>query len=243
MKKTQASRIGIVGNGRLAKHFKFYFSELNLPTQSWDRHSNRSLQHFLSAVDIVLLMISDDSIEPFVKEHSSSLEHKTLFHFSGALSFPHINCCHPLMTFSDHLLSVDKYQQISFIGERGKINLVDCIPRLKNPIISLEASEKGKYHAWCVMAGNFTTILWQECFKTMSEELGISADHLTPYMDQIISNLKHDAKSALSGPLARKDKSTIRKNIESVPHVYQELYRAFLAIKGIEMESTDENSI
>ncbi|MCK5883706.1 MAG: DUF2520 domain-containing protein [Bacteriovoracaceae bacterium] len=243
MNKFDLPRIGIVGDGKLAKHFKFFFSQLDLSFGSWDRKSETSFQQFFCSHDVILLMITDDSILSFIETHSINLDAKHLFHFSGALSFSKINCCHPLMTFSGELLTIEQYQSIPLIGEEGMLQLKDVIPVLPNPCYKLNKRSKASYHAWCVMAGNFTTILWQEFINVMTSEMRIPEIHLMPYMEQIFSNLKSDQQNALTGPLEREDKKTILKNIDSIPDVYKDLYRSFLAVRKFELEDTDENSI
>ncbi len=229
------NKVGIVGDGRLAKHFKQYFKLLDLPYSSWSRKDTSSFFEFASKQDIILLMISDDSIESFYRENPL-LKEKICFHFSGALSLDGIHSCHPLMTFSNHHYSIAEYQRIPFIGELGKMQLSDLIPALENKAVMIPSNMKDKYHAWCVMAGNFSVILWQEFAANMKCDFDISNDLIKPYMRQIFNNMDYDLDCSLTGPLVRNDNETMKKNLNALDGVYEQLYRSFLGVKNINLE-------
>ena len=59
--------LGIVGDGRVARHFHHYFTLLNLPVRTWSRRSAAiSPVEALAACDTILVLIPDAAIEPFI---------------------------------------------------------------------------------------------------------------------------------------------------------------------------------
>jgi predicted short-subunit dehydrogenase-like oxidoreductase (DUF2520 family) len=87
---------------------------------------------------------------------------------------------------------------------------------------------KSLYHSLCVLSGNFTTMLWQKAFSDFDEKLELDDNLLIPYMEQTFENLRTDRTNALTGPLARKDKATVERNLQALEgDLYQNVYRSF----------------
>ena len=233
--KKNSPLYGIVGNGKVANHIKHYFKLTNFSFLAWDRISDKlSPEIKLKKCDFILLLINDDSIEQFSKKFFSNSS-KILIHFSGSKSFNNIYGVHPLMTFTDSLYDLKTYQNIPFICEESSTSsFIELFPNLSNRHFSISKDQKGLYHALCVLAGNFTTILWEKAFKDFSEKLNLPNDILYPFMNQIISNLKFDNIKKITGPLERNDISTINDNLEALKEdpfliVYQSMHKAFKA--------------
>ena len=77
--------IGVVGGGRLARHFLRYLQLLEIPTCAWSRRA--ALQDPVETLDgcgTVLLLIRDDQILPFIAAWPG-LQSKRLVHCSGSL--------------------------------------------------------------------------------------------------------------------------------------------------------------
>lgn len=55
----------LVGNGRLARHFQFYFQKLQIPFVTWQRHSPISVIEAAANCSRVLLAISDQALPEF----------------------------------------------------------------------------------------------------------------------------------------------------------------------------------
>lgn len=218
--------IGIIGNGCLAIHITHYLKLLNVPFKQWTRESKAPLQSFSDECDIILIMISDDQIQDFITDNNLSL--KNCYHFSGSQSVSGAISCHPLMTFSKELYTLEFYQSVPFVCEAGGEKLKSDIPELINKFTTIKSEDKALYHALCVMSGNFTTILWQKFFTEMQSLTDLSLSELTPYLDAITSNLKRDFQTALTGPFARKDIKTINDNINSLSgDKFQQIYESF----------------
>ena len=79
----------IIGDGRMAHHIKSYLDYLFLPYLAWSRKKNsiHVLEALLTETTHVLLLISDDAIDPFIEKNIPQTSQNTLIHFSGLLSF------------------------------------------------------------------------------------------------------------------------------------------------------------
>lgn len=220
----------IIGNGRTARHMKFYLQSQNVRVHSWNRKENSQddLNRFVRACDTVLVLIKDAEIKNFVDSHPI-LKEKTLVHFSGALVIPGIVGLHPLMTFSERLYGIDFYKKIPFISEKGSEPFQEIFPQLSNPTAEIEPELKPLYHSLCVMGGNFTTLLWTKLFESFKEKFDFNPDLVFPFLEKITENLREDYKSALTGPLARKDISTMKKNLNALENdSFAQVYRSFV---------------
>lgn len=219
----------LIGSGRTARHLQNYFRLQQISFSTWSRSQSFSeLATLLEKASHVLLLISDSAIEPFFKEHLAG-SGKKVVHFSGALELPGIVSAHPLMTFSGQAYDLKTYQQIPFVLT-SKEPFSEVLPGLTNPHFQIPEEKKAFYHAMCVMSGNFTNLLW----KKMSEELvglGLPENVFHPYLKQITQNILADSQGSLTGPIARKDLTTVKKNVLSLnDDNYQEIYRAFLKV-------------
>ena len=219
----------IVGDGRMARHFARYLELSGIPFIQWSRNRNSQEDpaEYLKGSRAVFLLISDDAISGFVKDHPG-LKKMSLIHFSGSLYVEDIPSIHPLMTFSQELYSLEKYRSIPFIHEEGKVSLHDVLPELPNTSRAMDFRKKSLYHSLCVLSGNFTTMLWQKAFRDFDEKLELDSQLLIPYMEQTFENLKTNWTSALTGPLARGDEATIKRNLQALEgDLYREVYRSF----------------
>lgn len=218
----------IIGSGRLAKHISHYFDLSEIPYLNWYRKSSKSLSSLISQSQKILVLINDDEIENFISQNKNEFEEKTWIHCSGLLSTPLAESAHPLMTFTNELYDLEAYKQFPFISEKGRKSFKELFPELKNTSFEIESELKPLYHAWCVMSGNFTTILWQRFFETFENSFGINKEYSFPYLKMISENLmKSDLP--LTGPLARGDKKVIEKNLLALQdEPFVEIYRSFV---------------
>lgn len=207
----------IVGDGRLSQHLSHYFKLLNISFKTWSRKQNsyEQLQQYLTERPVVLLAIQDKAILEFYKSQLQHLD-LTVVHFSGALHFSEIYGFHPLMTFSDTLYSLETYQSIGFISTPSEPSFESVFPNLTNPNFKIPAEKKALYHSYCVVAGNFSNILWKAVFERFQTQLQLPQTVLKPYLQAVFENIKNDPTGSLTGPLARDDHHTIEKNLESL---------------------------
>ncbi|HEY3384721.1 MAG TPA: DUF2520 domain-containing protein [Vicinamibacterales bacterium] len=214
---------GIVGNGRVARHFRHYFSLIGLSVRTWSRdkpdgssrHDVAAPHEALASCHTVLLLIDDSAIEPFVHAWPD-LRHKRLVHCSGSLVTAVAEAAHPLMTFGPDLYDADTYRAIPFLLDAGRTPFTELLPGLPNPSFTIPAAERPYYHALCVMAGNFSTLLWRKLFDELERRFGIPASAAHPYLQRVAANLVADAGGALTGPLARGDTGTMAADLHAL---------------------------
>ena len=220
----------IVGRGRLAKHLSYYFLSLDITHDIWDRKmSTDLLKEYVQNVDIVLLAIPDDSIEAFVDSNKDFLTGKTIIHFSGSLVTEKAYGCHPLMTFAEDLYEPEFYKTILFCLDEGIPDFNELFPQLLNPHIKIPADLKPFYHSLCVLANNFTCLLWQKFYDEMNTAFGAKPEHLDSFLKKTTSNILKDHKTCLTGPLVRDDMKTIKKNLDSLQlDPFKQVYKSFV---------------
>jgi hypothetical protein len=222
----------IIGNGRVARHFRHYFSLLNLPVSGWSRcESSRQLKTLVPAATHILVLISDGAIEPFISEYLADAK-AVKVHFSGALVSDKAYGAHPLMTFNTGLYTLDKYQSVPFVVDATAPDFAALLPGLPNSHVTLAPALKAKYHALCVLGGNFSCLLWQKFFTALVSEFHLPAEIGHAYLRQQTENLLTDYASAFTGPLARGDRKTIRKNLQALEgDPFQRIYQSFVDLK------------
>jgi predicted short-subunit dehydrogenase-like oxidoreductase (DUF2520 family) len=225
--KTNSYSYLIIGSGRVARHLSHYFHLLNLNFESWDRHQDpHALARKISSATHILLALSDHAIEGFYRQHLAGHE-KTCVHFSGALDLDDIVCAHPLMTFAEQLYSLEQYRNIHFTLT-GCDDLNQALPGLPNSYSLLAAEQKALYHSLCVVGGNFTTLLGIEMLKGL-RDLNIPDHAIQSYLQQIVLNIFNEPGKAATGPLARKDATTVTANLRALEgSALQEIYLSFL---------------
>lgn len=220
--------IGIVGDGRAARHFLHYLNLLGLPALTWARRAAAAgPTDTLAPCGTVVLLIRDSEIVPFIGAWPA-LKAKRLVHCSGSLVTDAAEGAHPLMTFGGDLYDLATYRSIPFILESGRTPFSQLLPGLPNPSFSIPAAERPYYHALCVMAGNFSTMLWLKLFVELERRFQIPASAAHPYLAQVTTNLLADGSRALTGPLARGEVETIGANMKALEgDSFHGVYAAF----------------
>lgn len=218
----------LVGNGRLSRHLRHYFDLEGIRWRLWARSTGLPLEDSLEGAGAVLLLISDDAIEGFLERHADPAGPPWV-HCSGSLSTPRATCVHPLMTFGDELYDRDRYRRMAFICDRGGRFFEELFPLLPNPHFEIDPADRPLYHALCVMAGNFTTLLWQHAFAAFEDRLSLPRTALHPFLEQVAGNLERSA-SPLTGPLARGDRRTIERHLAALEgDPFRGVYQSFVA--------------
>lgn len=218
----------LVGSGRLAKHLKFWNS-LNghpLPLVEWSRTQSQEIFRSLAIeATHIWLAVSDSAIASLCELVPPG---KTVVHFSGALNIAAAACAHPLMSFPLDLLERNIYHQIHF-AVSGANNLQSLLPGFANTFSVLSAEQKSRYHALCVVAGNFPQLLWSHTQQQL-QDLSIPAAATDLYIRQVTENFIAQGESAVTGPLVRNDIATLKNNLESLgtDPVLQNIYSAFV---------------
>lgn len=217
----------IIGSGRVARHLGHYLHLQNINFESWDRSQDpHALARKVAKASHVLLAISDSALESFYRQRLAGHD-VTVVHFSGALHFDDMISAHPLMTFGPELYDLQFYQKIHFTLT-GTSLLDKALPGLKNPFSILPAEKKSLYHAYCVAGGNFVSLLMGEMLKGLSD-LNIPPQAGAVYLEKVFTNTMNNPQSALTGPLVRKDATTVQKNLHALEgNPLKPIYEAFL---------------
>ena len=212
---TTQAPLGIVGDGRLARHFLYYFQLLGIRVCQWSRRtSTADPADALASCESVLLLIRDDAIVPFVTQWPQ-LKEKRLIHCSGSLVTPLARCAHPLMAFGEHLYDLETYSSVVFAVDAG-ISLSELLPGVPNRCFAVPPDQRPYYHALCVLAGNVSTLLWVKLFEELERRFQVDASAAHPYLKQIVANLLDDPRRALTGPFSRGDREAIRSNLRGL---------------------------
>jgi predicted short-subunit dehydrogenase-like oxidoreductase (DUF2520 family) len=221
--------IGIVGDGRVASHVLYYLHLLDAPVRAWSRRTAvTSPVETLASCETVLLLVRDGAIEPFVREWPA-LGDKRLVHLSGSVVTSFAQAAHPLMTFGRDPYDLDTYRRIPFILDERATSFQELLPSLPNPWFTIPASERPYYHALCVMAGNFSTLLWLKLFEALQGRYGIPASAAHLYLEQMATNLRVNPDAALTGPLPRGDMKTVGANLKALEgDPFSAVYAAFV---------------
>jgi hypothetical protein len=237
---TSIKPYGIVGGGRLAKSFVAYFRFRNIPFLQWTRDSLIPPAMALRGCGTVLILIKDDQIESFIVDHLDSKEFDHFVHCSGSLITPFAHSWHPLTAFPADGMAPADFEKVPFIGVQGSPAFSDVMPTLPHKSYVMSAADRPLYHASCVMAGNFATILWQRFYRDL-ERMGLDADLGEIYLKSILKNFLEAPESALTGPLVRQDFSTIIANLRAIKNDARfAIYQAFLKLFSI--GKIDENT-
>ena len=233
MNRQVPKKYTIVGDGKVARHFRRYFDLLEIPFNQWHRQQSlQKFQQFVAQTDVILLLISDDAIARFIENHPF-LHNKILVHFSGTLSLDSAFGCHPLMTFGQDLYDLATYQSIPFVCDEA-VDFLQLFPQLGNQFFSIASKDKAFYHAMCVMAGNFSQMLMRETAKQLNERLEMPADILFPYLLQNTKNFIANPEHSATGPLQRGDFATINKHLQVLErNPLGNIYKSFLKFQNI----------
>ncbi|HOC42776.1 MAG TPA: DUF2520 domain-containing protein [Thermoanaerobaculales bacterium] len=218
----------LVGSGRLSRHLQHYFDLEGIRWRLWARAMGEPLESSIPGCRAALLLIADDAIESFLGRHARP-GGPPWVHCSGSLATPLATGVHPLMTFGDELYDRADYRRMAFVCDRGGRPFEELFPRLPNPHFEIDPADRPLYHALCAMAGNFTTLLWQNAFAAFEDRLSLARSALHPYLERVAANLERSA-SPLTGPLARGDRRTIERHLAALEgDPFREVYQSFVA--------------
>lgn len=234
----------LVGSGRLARHLACYFDHTSLQYLQWSRNNDplfnsewkeypdpeKRWEHLIAQASHVVLLIKDEAIGEFYHLHPE-LKDKVCIHCSGTFQHPEIHSAHPLMTFGPQLYASEVYEEMAFVTEVGCLSFHQLFPQLANKSYMIPVEEKAFYHCLCVMAGNFTTLLWQQVEREMQSRLGLPLEAIEPYKLQVFRNTLENAQSSLTGPLVRGDYKTISAHLDTLSnHPLREVYKSFVEL-------------
>jgi predicted short-subunit dehydrogenase-like oxidoreductase (DUF2520 family) len=206
---------GIIGGGRLARHLTHYLTESGIAVRGWTRRMAEPPAVVLGDAPVVLVLITDDAIEPFLAEHRE-LASRLLIHCSGSLVTPLARGMHPLMSFGPDLYGLAVYWAVPFVCDQGGPLFREVFPTLPNPSFALDPARKPLYHALTDLAGNLTPVLWEKLFLTFEQELGIPRQAAILYLKRVVDVCEGPSPFPRTGPIARGDARTVRRNLAAL---------------------------
>jgi predicted short-subunit dehydrogenase-like oxidoreductase (DUF2520 family) len=211
------------------------------------------LQAVVGAADLVFLTVPDDAIEP-VCESITWRPGLSAVHCSGAASLDPLKAAaaqgadvgsfHPLQTFATADQAMGKLAGSAFAIEASGAALEARLAEMARAIGGrplVLTGRKGLYHASAVLASNALVALLGAA-AGLWEALGLSKEEglraLLPLVRGTIDNLETiGLPDALTGPIARGDVGTVKRNLaalaEDAPEVkalYVELARRTIPI-------------
>ncbi len=253
--------IGIIGYGRLGsslsyalfkKNYKVYVYSLNIekkliPTKFFAN----SLFELVKSTNIIFICVPDENIELLannIAELNIKLDNKIIFHTSGAKTSDSLiilkdkNACiasfHPLQSLPAPLPSLKIWRNIYCIiegDEKAIKKAKEFCQNLKCKFLILSKENKIFYHAAAVVASNFLVLLI-DISQKLSSYANIDKSNYSnlyfPLIKATLSNIENlGCYNALSGPLVRKDYTTLLNQIEKIKEkniTISQLYNLFI---------------
>ena len=225
----------VFGTGRVGTSITGYFRDLGHNVEAVTRTEfethNFTLTEKIKSADIIAAAIPDDLIVKWYATLSESLEQKTVIHFSGANTFEKMQAYHPLYSFPKNLVPSSEVSRITIAREVGSPPFSEVIPGANNPELEISAKDKAFYHALAVLSGNFSAFVWNHCASAFGQKWQDDpAATFGPYLESVIQRFKEEPQNSITGPIARRDQSSVNNNLESLadhPELLA-LYHSFL---------------
>lgn len=229
-----AMAVGLSGKGYqiYAVSSRSFDSTKRLSTLLPDCRACQQPQEVADACDMIFITTPDDVI-PSVAKQIHWRRGQYVLHCSGALSLDVLEparrvkavtgSLHPLQSFASIDQAVNNLPGSTFALEGGEplLSLLkQIISLLRGKAIVLKAGDKALYHAAAVFTSNYTVTLLGMAAK-LWESLGIpqaeAVPALLPLLRGTVNNIESIGLPAcLTGPVARGDLDTIRKNLEAI---------------------------
>ena len=131
------------------------------------------------------------------------------------------------MTFGENLYDMHTYQSMPFMTTLGRKCFKELFPEFVNPSQTISANKKTLYHAWASMAGNFSSMLWEQYFLRLEKEFNMDRHLAAPYLNQTFKNIQY-SHTPMTGPLVRGDNQTIDAHLKSLEEdTFKNVYAAF----------------
>ncbi|MGM0216149.1 Rossmann-like and DUF2520 domain-containing protein [Enterococcus sp. AZ109] len=251
-------KIGFVGAGKVgcslghyfvSKGFElagFYSRKLEAATFAAERTGSQAfstLEELVAASDWLFLTVSDGQILPVFQQVQPFLRSEmVVFHCSGVESscllaidpdrMYGLYSFHPILAFPNRQTALNVIEQALFTLEGDKVTFAEVyqqLERLGNLIQPLEAEQKIRYHAACVMCSNLVNGLVytsQELFQQagFTKETAENA-----WRNLFIANAQNiiatDDIAALTGPIERGDLLTVEKHLTQLTGEQASIYR------------------
>lgn len=226
----------IFGPGRVGSNITAYLAHLGHQTtliSRVDAETDRAnAETLVTNADVIIAALPDDRLLSWFESWSNKIGDRPAIHFSGAINIDGMLSFHPLYSFSKTPIELTQMAQIAFACPDTGPQFADIFPGAKNPTFKISDSSKAHYHALAVLSGNFAAYLWNQTAIEFSKHHDVSAEKiLGAYFQSIVERFKENPENSLTGPIARRDRESVKKNmaaIEQNPKLLA-LYQSFLS--------------
>lgn len=243
-------KIGFIGAGKVGSTLGKFFSGGGVPvTGYYSRHREsaqqsaqftetrvfQSLSSLVAESDTIFVTVPDGEIpKVFSSMNTQDLAGKQICHCSGALTageaFPGVETTgaaaysiHPLFPVSNKTTVYRELKGVFFClegPEPGLSHWRDLLTGLGCKTLTIQSSDKVKYHAACTMASNLVCGLLEESLQIL-EQCGLEPQTALEALRPLIeANIQHvltvGPEKALTGPVERNDTGTVSRHIASL---------------------------
>lgn len=236
-------RYVIFGAGRVGVNMAAYLERFGHQVHLLSRRKAETERSFcedlIHEATIIAAAIPDDKLSAWREDWRAELTHKRVIHFSGALTIDGVSGFHPLYSFPRSKLSFEKLKTIAFACPAGGPSFEEIFPGAPNPHFKISDKDRPRYHALAVLTGNLAGYVWNETAKEFADLSGLPPQKiLGSYLESVVDRFVENPTSSLTGPVARHDEITVRKNQESLSDKenLKSLYKAFVKAAWPEFE-------
>lgn len=193
------------------------------------------------APDLVILAVSDDATSATAATIAVGGSTVPTVHLSGALPVSaldpigrtgvQIGSIHPLQTLPDAQRGAERlsgaWMAVTAQDPLRKL-LFDFATSLGCQPFDLDDADKPMYHAGAAAAANYT-LTTLALARSLLEAAGVPFEAVRPLVDAVIDNaFEMGPTEALTGPIARGDAATVRRQIEAIRRTMPEAEGTFI---------------
>lgn len=190
----------------------------------------KEMLELASSSDILLLAVPDKEISRLSGEIEGNVnDNALLVHFSGSLGSEVLNhelrlSAHPAQSFPSPRLGDEVFSGVYFVLEgsnRAAEIFTPYLDRIGAKTVRLDAESKPIYHAMCVMASNLVLGVLRAA-EGLGKPLELQDDAVREIILRLASETILNARkgqslhSALSGPVPRGERDTIKSNLAAL---------------------------
>jgi predicted short-subunit dehydrogenase-like oxidoreductase (DUF2520 family) len=234
------ARIVVVGPGRVGRSVARAAAGVGLDVSVAGR---RDAMVAAERAEVALLCVPDDAIAQVCEAIAAAVPPlRFVGHVSGATPLSvleparrrgaHTFCLHPLQTIPDGATSlVGSPCAITASGAEAQDLATALGERLGMRPFALADEQRTAYHAAASMASNFLVAL-QESAAGLLERAGIGdgRELLAPLVLQTAANWAEHGDAALTGPIARGDRTTVDRHLEAIEETHPDLLDLYRAL-------------
>lgn len=251
-------KIGFIGAGKVGCSLGKYFVQNGLNCTGYydidpmsakeasdftDTSCYEDMDRLVKDSDALFLTVPDGLIHlVWLQIRDLPIEGKLICHCSGALSagdaFTGIEdrgafgySIHPLFAVSDRFHSYKELTHAYFTIEGQSERLAEVrkfLENLGNPVISIQARDKVRYHCAAAIASNHVVGLVQESLDLLGQCGFSPEDGLAALQPILLGNMQHIVETgttaSLTGPVERADTGTVKKHLDCLNEDQKQLY-------------------